>query len=138
MTMADKMEEMFSRGWNELIARDSGPLHFRLVLQPLVAAILAIRAGRRDAGHGRGLFFWTFVREPSLRSQLLRELCQDVGKLFLVAATLDVIYQVIVLRWFYPAQTVIVVIIVALIPYVVVRGLSNRIATQVHPRPPRD
>jgi hypothetical protein len=69
---------------------------------------------------------------------LLRELCQDLGKLFLVAVALDVIYQIIALRWFYPVQTLIVVLMVALIPYVVVRGLTNRIVTRVHPRPPRD
>jgi hypothetical protein len=132
------MEEIFSRGWNELLSRDSGPLHFRLVLQPLVAGILAIRAGWRDAPRGRGLFFWSFVREPSLRSMLLRELCQDLGKLFLVAVAMDVIYQIIILRWFYPVQTLIVVLMVALIPYVVVRGLTNRIVTRLHPRPPRD
>jgi hypothetical protein len=31
-----RMEDMFSRGWDQLIARDSGPLHIGLILQPLV------------------------------------------------------------------------------------------------------
>ena len=57
------LEQMFSRGWSELIARDSGPLHVRLLLQPLVASILAIRSGLKDAREGRPVFFWTFGRE---------------------------------------------------------------------------
>src|SRR5262245_20992871 len=53
------MEEMFSRGWDALIARERGPLPIRLILQPLGATILALRAGWRDprerqpAGNGR-------------------------------------------------------------------------------------
>src|SRR5262245_32966962 len=38
------LEEMFRRGWSELIAPDSGPLHGRLVLQPLVATTEALRS----------------------------------------------------------------------------------------------
>jgi hypothetical protein len=126
------MEEMFSRGWKELIARDSGLLHIRLILQPLVATLLAIRSGLRDARHGRPVFFWTVVRDPAQRRSLLRQLWTDVGKLFLVAAALDVIYQIIVLHWFYPVQTLIVAIVLAIIPYLVVRGLTNRIVTHLH------
>lgn len=127
------MEEMFSRGWHELIERDSGPLHFRLILQPLVACILAVRSGWKDARQGRRVFFWTIVGEPVKRQWLLRELWKDVGKLFLVAATLDVIYQIIVLRWFYPMQTLIVAAMLAIVPYLVVRGLTNRVVSRLHP-----
>jgi hypothetical protein len=28
------VEEMFSRGWHELLSRDSGTLHVRLIFQP--------------------------------------------------------------------------------------------------------
>lgn len=123
------MEEMFSRGWHELIGRDSGTLHLRLILQPLVACILAIRAGWKDAQGGRPVFFWKLVGDPNQRNLLLRELWKDVGKLFLVAVILDVIYQAVVLRWFYPIQTLIVASTLAIVPYLVVRGLTNRIMT---------
>jgi len=132
------MEEMFSRGWKELIARDSGFLHIRLILQPLVATLLAIRSGLRDARTGRPLFFWAAVRDPAQRRSLSRQLWTDVGKLFLVATALDVIYQIIVFQWFYPVQTLIVAVMLAIIPYLVVRGLTNRIVTHLRPGPPRD
>lgn len=130
------MEEMFSRGWHELIARDSGPLHFRFILQPLVSTIFAMRAGSRDARLGRPVFFWTLVGQPMERRQLLNELWKDVGKLFLVAVILDVIYQVVVMKWFYPVQTLIVATMLAMVPYLVIRGLTNRWVTLLQPKKP--
>lgn len=43
------MEGLFSRHGGQLIARDSGPFYIRLILPPLVATLLGIRAGWRDA-----------------------------------------------------------------------------------------
>ena len=125
------MEEMFSRGWSDLIARDSGPLHVRLVLQPLVATLLAIRSGLNDAREGRPVFFWTLALKPEQRRSLLRHLWKDVGKLFLFACVLDVVYQLFVLRWFYPVQTVIVALVLAILPYLVFRGLANRLGRRI-------
>jgi hypothetical protein len=42
------------------------------------------------------------------------------------------IYQVIVLRRFYPAEAVIVALLFAFIPYMIVRGLAARIARRWH------
>ena len=39
--------ESLTRGVEQLLGRASGPLHFRLILQPIVATALAIRAGLR-------------------------------------------------------------------------------------------
>jgi hypothetical protein len=71
------MEEMLSRGWDELLARDSGPLHVRIILQPLMATIVAIRAGWKDARERRPVFFWTVVRDRARRRFLLREAWKD-------------------------------------------------------------
>ena len=128
------MEEMFTRAWNDLLARDSGPLHFRLFLQPLVATILAIRAGWADAWAGRPIFFWTLVREPAQARTVLRNLWTLVGKVFLVAVALDVVYQLIVLQWIYPVETLIVATMLALVPCVVVRAIGNRIVAFIRQR----
>ena len=58
------MEELLTRTWEELIGRQSGPLYFRLILQPVVAAILAARSGSNDAKLGRPAFFWAVLRKP--------------------------------------------------------------------------
>ena len=54
-----------------------------------------------------------------------------MGKLFLAAVVLDVIYQVVVLRWFYPVQALVVAVVLAVVPYLLVRGLANRIGRRL-------
>jgi len=41
---------------------------------------------------------------------------------------MDTIYQIIVLKRFYPAEAVIVALLFAFIPYVIIRGPAARIA----------
>ena len=123
------VEEWLMSHWDELIGRQNGPLYFRLILQPIVAAVLAIRAGRNDAREGKAAFFWAFVREPRKRRLLLWDAWRDIGKLFLVGVGLDVIYQLIVFHGIRPVQSLIVATVLAVLPYVVVRGLTNRIMT---------
>ncbi|MGE5414086.1 MAG: hypothetical protein ACM3NW_07925 [Syntrophomonadaceae bacterium] len=55
--------------WQELIARAHGPMKIRLVLQPIMAALFAIRAGLRDIREGRPLCFSAFVRGKSERKK---------------------------------------------------------------------
>ena len=125
------MLEMLTRGFENLIARDSGPLHFRLFLQPLVATILAIRAGWADAWEGKPIFFWSLARAPAKTTTMLRNLWRIAGKVFLVAVALDVVYQLIVVRWIYPLETLIVATMLALVPCMLVRAIGNRIVTLV-------
>ena len=132
------MKDMFSRGWAELIARDSGPLHIRLILQPLIATFLAIRSGLQDARNGRPVFFWTILGEPAKWRFLMREAWKDVGKLYLVAIVLDVAYQIMILHWFYPIQTLIVATALAIVPYFVFRGLANRLGRWMRPKKPQE
>jgi lauroyl/myristoyl acyltransferase len=48
---------------------------------------------------------------------------------------MDLIYQVIVLRWFYPLEALIVALVLAFLPYILLRGPVNRIARFLK-RPP--
>jgi hypothetical protein len=128
------MVEMLTRAFENLIARDSGPLHFRLILQPLMATLLAIRAGWADARRGQPIFFWTLYREPARTRAMLRNLWTIAGKVFIVAVALDVIYQIIVFQWVYPLETLIVATMLALVPCMLVRAIGNRIVTFVRLR----
>src|SRR5947209_8374361 len=98
------MEHVFIRSWDDLIGREGGPLSFRLIVQPAVATVLAIVAGWHDAKEGRPAFFWAVVRDPPHRRYLLQQGWKDVGRLFLVALAVDVIYQLYVLRWVYAGE----------------------------------
>jgi hypothetical protein len=50
-----------------------------------------------------------------------------VGKIFILAIILDVIYQVKVHSTIYPGEIVIVAFVLAIVPYVVLRGPVNRV-----------
>ena len=58
--------------------------------------------------------------------------------MFLVAVVLDVVYQLIVLRWVYPLETLIVATVLALVPCMIVRGIGNRIVTFIRLKQLRD
>lgn len=124
----ETVEELFRRTWQHLLGRIGGPLSFRLAIQPAVAAILAIRAGWKDAREGQTPYFGTLLSNPNERYRLLRDGWKDIGKVFVLAAVLDVVYQFIVHRWLYPVQTLIVSTLLAIIPYLLIRGPVTRIA----------
>ena len=124
--------EFFHRVWQMLIAQGHGPLHLRLLMQPTVAVIIAFRQGISDARAGRPpYFFWAIFTDPARRPQLIREAWQHVGKLFLAAITLDLIYQLIVYRWIYPTQALLTAVTLAFVPYLLLRGVVTRTATRI-------
>ena len=120
--------ESVSRAVEQLLGRASGPMHFRLIMQPVVASFLAIRAGVKDARTGRPPFFWAALTQPEARRVLLKSGWKDISKIFVVAIVLDTIYQVIALHAFFWLQTLLVAVAVALVPYLLFRGPANRVA----------
>jgi hypothetical protein len=123
-----KMNEILERVWDNLIGRGSGPMDFRLIMQPAVATFIAIRAGLKDAREGQPPFFWAALTNPAYRPKLLRQGWKDVGKVFILASVLDLIYQLIVHRGVYVGELLIMASLLAIVPYVLVRGPVNRIA----------
>jgi hypothetical protein len=122
------MVHIWDRVGTQLLARVSGPMKFRLVLQPCMAAFFAIRSGLADAKTGRSPYFWTMVSDPHERAELLKDGWKSVGKVFILAIVLDVIYQIIELRFVYVGEAIIVAFILAILPYLILRGLVTRIA----------
>jgi hypothetical protein len=107
--------------------RVSGPMHLRIYLQPMLATVFAVIAGLRDAREGHPPYFWSLFTDPDHRRDLLKDGWKSVGKVFVIAMVLDVIYQFFVQRFIYPGEVVLVAIILAIIPYTVVRGLVTRV-----------
>lgn len=124
----DAISEILNRAIEQLLGRASGPMHVRLVIQPIVATILAIRAGLRDARERKPAFFWTILTSSQEREILLRSGWKDIGKLFVVAMVLDGLYQLVVFRGFYIVQALIVAVVIAVIPYALLRGVVTRLA----------
>lgn len=53
--------------------RVTGSMKFRLVLQPVMAAIFAIRPGLKDARMGAPAYFWSLVINPTSRADMLKD-----------------------------------------------------------------
>ena len=117
-----------NRAVDELLGRASGPMHLRLIMQPAMATFFAIRAGLRDARENQTPFLWTFLTAPSERRRLAISVWKDVGKIFVIALILDTLYQIIALHQFRIVQTLLVAVILAVVPYVLIRGPVTRIA----------
>lgn len=122
------MDEIWMRFVADLTDRVSGPMKFRLLLQPVMAAIFAVKSGLSDARAGKPPYFWALFTDPAHRRDMLRDGWKSVGKVFVLAMVLDVIYQVIVMRFVYPGEVIIVAVLLAIVPYLIVRGLVTRLA----------
>lgn len=121
------MDDVLTRMMENLIGRVHGPLTFRLILQPAMAILYAILDGRKDARAGKAPYFWALFTDPGHRRDMLREGWKSVSKVFIIALIMDAVYQYIVQRWIYPVEMVLVAILLAIIPYLILRGPVNRL-----------
>jgi hypothetical protein len=126
------MSNLFSTYATNFIARLDGPMHFRFFVQPLVAIALAIRDGSRDAREGRRPWAWKLVHVPEQRRYLLADGWKGIGRIFVIAIVLDVIYQLLEWRTLRPLGALMTAIILAVIPYVLLRGPVNRLLRLIH------
>ena len=124
------MHEFWPRVVEHFSQRIDGPLHFRLVLQPLMATIFATIAGVKDAKAGRAPYFWSLFAEPQNRKALLRDGWKSIGKVFMLAVVLDVIFQIKELQAVYPIETLMVAILLAIVPYLLIRGPVTRLLSK--------
>ena len=129
------LEDLITRTWEDLGGRIGGPLSFRLVLQPLMAMMFAINAGLQDARLGHPAYLWAVLTNRTERRDLLREGWKAVGKVFVFAVIIDAVYQVMVFRSVYFVELLLVAFLLACVPYMLVRGSANRIASLRHARP---
>ena len=116
------------RLWADLLARPDGPFAFRLVVQPIIALLLALRDGVHDAKTGRSPYFWSVLHDPPERARRVREALTATAKVGGLALALDAIYQFNVRGWVYPGEALGIALVLALIPYSATRGPVDRIA----------
>jgi len=121
------MLDSVSEFWHDLAARPTGPLAMRFYLQPLMATLFALRDGFKDARNDKPPYFWALFTHPERRSEMLRHGWKSAGKIFVLAAVLDIIYQLLVLHELHPLQTLVVATMLAIVPYLIFRGPVNRI-----------
>jgi hypothetical protein len=122
------LEEAIRRIWENVIGRPDGPMAFRFLFQPLMAASLAVKAGLDDAREGRPPFLWTVLTDRAQRARLVRDAWKDIARVFALAVVLDAIYQIVTQKWIYPLELLLTATLLAILPYVLIRGPVTRIA----------
>jgi hypothetical protein len=120
--------EVLSRIGQNMLDRPGGPFVFRFVLQPIMATAAALRAGIHDARVGRTPFLWAVLTDPSQRRSRLDEALIATSRIVLLGLAIDTIYQFIEFDSFHPAEAVIIAFLLAVVPYLLLRGPIARIA----------
>lgn len=124
--------------WNTIVAemgeRAEGPLSMRLYLQPTVAIVLAVRDGLRDAREGRPAYFWSLVTDPQHRAYMLRDGWKSISTVFLLVVVLDIVFLLLTDHAFLPRQSLFLALILAVIPYLILRSAVMRIAVLMRRR----
>ena len=121
------MEDLWIRLHDAVVERLHGPMKFRFIMQPLVAAIFAIKAGLADGRAGRPAFLWSVFSNREQRAFLLKDGWKDIAKVFTMATVMDLIYQFIVMRRLLPVRALLVAAVLCFIPYIFLRGPVSRL-----------
>jgi hypothetical protein len=120
--------EVQHRFWTDIFDRTRGPMTFRFYLQPVMAFIAALHDGIRDARFGHKSFFWTVAFDPTRRGGRLREGVASTARIVLLGLSMDVIYQIRVLHSFYPAEALLMAILLAVVPYFALRWIVEGVS----------
>ncbi|WP_245435557.1 hypothetical protein [Microvirga calopogonii] len=116
------------RIWHNIVERPHGPMAFRFLLQPIMAFIAALHDGIHDARLGRPSYFRTIVHDPGRRTQRIREGFLSTGRIILLGLGMDAVYQYQVLNTFFPGEMVLTALLLAFVPYLLLRGIISRTA----------
>jgi hypothetical protein len=129
------VDDLWTRMWADLVGRLTGPFAFRFVLQPTMGLIFAFRDGVHDAKTGTPPYLWSMLVTPGARATLLEEGWRKVGRVVMLGVIMDVLYQLIVLRWIYPGELMVMLVLLCVLPYLLLRGPVNRVARRwIHPQ----
>lgn len=120
--------EVHQRIWRDIAARPGGPMTIRFLLQPAMAAVAAFHDGTQDARLGRSPYLWTILSNRRQSAGRLREGLIATARILLMGLVMDGIYQATVLKTFYPGEMLIVALLLAFLPYVLLRGAFARLA----------
>ena len=122
------MEDFFQQFVNAIAMRLTGTLHFRFILQPVMALVFAIIDGIKDAKAGKPLYLWGLVTDPATRKEQMKSGWKSIGKVAILAVILDLIFQFVDRDSVNILGSLVAAIILAIVPYFLLRGPVNYIA----------
>ena len=102
-------------------------MNFRFFLQPMIALFFAVRDFRRDEREGRSPFFLALLTGRGHRRELVLSAWKSVGKVFVLAVVLELVFQYIELRVFHPSVALLAGLILVVVPYLLLRGPVSRL-----------
>jgi hypothetical protein len=122
-------------GWvHQLVSLFEGPGHFRFFLQPLIALILGLRDGRRDAHANKPPFLWSVILDPGNRQTSWQSAVATLGKTFVFATLLDSVLQLVSLHTLRPGYAVLTGCLLVALPYALVRAITTRVSAMIEHR----
>ena len=129
-----------NRLWRNIVARPGGPMTFRFILQPVMAIVAALRDGVRDARLDRIPYLSAILfGGGERRGGRLWEGVVSTARILILGVVMDVAYQLAFLDSFYPAESALIAILLAFLPYALMRGPLGRLARLlIAPRDPAD
>jgi hypothetical protein len=130
--------ESLNRLWDDMLDRPGGPMTIRFILQPAMAIIAAWRDGVHDARLGRTPYVWALIHgvsDPQGRSGRLWEGILSTARIIILGVVMDAVYQWVVFKTFYPGQAAVIAILLAFVPYLVLRGPFERLGRYWVARP---
>jgi hypothetical protein len=120
--------EELGRVWRNIVVRPGGPMTFRFVLQPLMAGVAALRDGVADARLGRTPYLSAILFGAERRGSRLWEGIVSTARILILGVVMDVVYQLAFLGEFFPAEAAIIAVLLAFIPYALLRDPIGRVA----------
>ena len=118
----------------DLPKRLFGPGRFRFLLQPAVATVRGVAAGRADARAGRAPYLYALLLGSESRGRLARSALGDVANLLLMGILLDSMCQWLILGASYFGAALVVGPVLIALPYAAARALANRATTALERR----
>jgi len=88
----------------------------------------ALRDGIRDARLNHPRYLRTLVAAPAERRHQVGQAWRAIGRVIILGVLMDVAYQVMVFKRLYPFERLDIVLLLAVAPYVLLRGPVCRIA----------
>lgn len=110
-----------------LIERINGPFSLRLLLQPAMATLFALRDGRKDAQEGAEPYVQSLFGSQSDRRATLASAWGTLGKILCIAALLDSAFQYTTTGTVSVLQTLLMAFLLCAVPYTLIRGPAARL-----------
>lgn len=120
--------DVWERIFLSIAERPGGPMTFRFILQPVMASVVAAIDGVRDARSGATPYLWSLVTGSEPRGERLKQGMIATSRIILLGIGMDVAYQVLEFKQFYPGEAAIVAILLAFVPYLLMRSPFARLA----------